>query len=144
MRGRTCKRGDGGSKLRAMKCLLLVGLGGGLGALGRYGLGVWLADIFHTPKFPFPTFFINLLGCLLIGILYGLHFHHSQFTKPAQLFIFTGILGGFTTFSTFGWETLTLLQNGNPRGAFLYGGGSIVLGLLAVWLGYALCGGAKA
>ena len=113
--------------------ILLIGAAGAAGVLARYGIGQLSASLWSTLA-------INVAGSLALGILVHAGRELSPELRDA---IGTGLLGGFTTFSTFGWETLTLLQNENPRGAFLYCGGSVILGLLAVWIGYALCGGAK-
>ena len=85
---------------------------------------------------PMGVVLVNLLGCLLIGILKGLSDTHDWFSPTATLLVFTGVLGSFTTFSTFGMETIELLQAGQWWGASLYVGISVVLGLLLVWVGY--------
>ena len=121
-----------------MSNLLLVGIGGFFGAISRYGLGSWIQGSLNQPKFPWHTMAVNLVGCFAIGVLYALHFKHYGMAKPLQLLVFTGFLGGFTTFSTFGWETLVLLREGDPRAAMLYMLGSLILGVLAVWGAFAL------
>lgn len=121
-----------------MKDILLVGIGGGLGALSRYGLGLvilrWLG-----PGFPWATLVINVAGCLLIGMAMGGGAGATAFLpRELKLAGVVGFLGAFTTFSTFGYETLALMQAGKPLLAGAYVLASVVLGLLAVGLGMAL------
>lgn len=118
-----------------MKHLFLVGIGGCVGAVARYKLGGLI--LHHTTdwKFPAGTFVVNVSGCLLAGILAGLVEKHDFFTADVRLFLFTGLLGGFTTFSAFGLETVYLLQRHEFLFAALNVGSSVVLGVLALWLG---------
>ena len=116
-----------------MKDLLLIGLGSCLGGMARHlvGLGMrhWgLASLWGTLA-------VNLLGCLLIGLLAGL------VSLAAQRFLTIGVCGGFTTFSTFSRDGLTLWQEGRLPAFVLYVGGSVVAGLVAVAAGYRLAGG---
>ena len=122
-----------------MKQLLLVGIGGFFGSVARFGIGSWVLARFASP-FPFSTLAINILGCLLIGIVAALGEKRGILTGDTRLFLITGILGGFTTFSAFGLETFTLLRGGKPVFALLYVGASVVGGLLMVALGWALVG----
>ena len=115
--------------------VLLVGVGGFAGSVARYLLGGWLLHHTAQQRFPWSTFAVNVAGCLVIGVLAGLAERHSMFSPGLRLFLFTGLLGGFTTFSAFGLETLFLLRRGEPWVAAAYVGGSVLLGLLAVWLG---------
>lgn len=115
--------------------ILLVGVGGFLGSAARYGLGVWMLHLAPQQKFPIGTFLVNLSGCLLIGLLAGLAGKHGVFGQETRLFLFTGVLGGFTTFSAFGLEAVTLLRRGELLIAAGYVGGSVLLGIGAVWLG---------
>lgn len=123
-----------------MNHLLLVGLGGFIGSVARWKLSGWLLHLTMQQKFPYPTLAVNVLGCLAIGVLAGLATRHEMFGTGARLFLFTGLLGGFTTFSAFGLETLFLLRRGEPWIAALYVVASVVAGLLAVWLGMRLAG----
>ena len=115
--------------------VLLVGLGGFLGAIARYKLGGWLLHMTAQDRFPFGTFAVNLLGCLAVGILAGVAERYEVIGPEARLFLFTGLLGGFTTFSAFGLEAVFLIRRGDLGVAALYAGGTVVLGITAVWLG---------
>ncbi|WP_117238564.1 fluoride efflux transporter CrcB [Thermus sediminis] len=121
-----------------MERYLLVALGGALGSLLRYALGAWVQGLLG-PGFPWSTFFVNALGSFLIGVLVRLSLE-GVLSGEARLFLAMGVLGGFTTFSTFSYETLILLQDGEFLKAFAYAFGSLVLGLLLAYLGYRLGG----
>lgn len=118
-----------------MKGLLLVALGGAVGSVARYKLSGWV--LHHTTNWTFPagTFAVNVIGCLVAGVLAGLAEKHGFLSPDTRLLLFTGVLGGFTTFSAFGLETMFLLK----RGDIWVAGANIVLsvsvGLLALWLG---------
>lgn len=121
-----------------MKELLLVALGGALGSMGRYAISAWaLADQLAW-RFPVGTFLVNILGSLLIGLLGGLVVKHQWFSPEVRLLLITGVLGGFTTFSAFGLETFYLIRRGELGIAIAYVASSVLLGLILVWLGYAL------
>jgi CrcB protein len=115
--------------------VFLVGIGGFAGSVARYLLGGWLLHHTAQERFPWSTFAVNVAGCLVIGVLAGLAERHSMFGPNLRLFLFTGLLGGFTTFSAFGLETLFLLRRGEPWVAAAYVAGSVLLGLAAVWIG---------
>ena len=123
-----------------LKNFFLVGLGGFFGAAGRYGVSLLLTTGNSGHEFPRGTFVANLLGCLFIGALAALFEykwqHGGKLSSAAVLFFVTGFLGGFTTFSTFSFETLTLLRNHAYTTALLYALGSLVLGTLLAGLGY--------
>jgi len=121
-----------------MTNLLLVGAGGFLGAVARYLLGGWILHHSMAAKFPWGTFAVNLLGCLVIGVLSGVAERFDTFGHGARLFLFTGLLGGFTTFSAFGLETIFLMRRGEWFFAVLYVGASVVLCLFAVSFGWRL------
>lgn len=119
------------------RTIILVGLGGGLGSILRYLTSVAINKYFQT-NFPFATFTVNIIGCLIIGIIIGI-FDRQQITNPDFKFLLvTGFCGGYTTFSTFSAENLNLLQSGNYLTAFLYITLSIFICLFAVWLGLLL------
>jgi CrcB protein len=121
-----------------MKQLLLVALGGALGSAARYKLSGYVLHHTIDWRFPAGTFAVNVLGCLVAGLLAGLAEKHDLLGAEARLLLFTGVLGGFTTFAAFGLETMFLLR----RGEVFFAGANIVLsvvaGLLALWMGLGL------
>lgn len=121
-----------------MRALLLVGLGGFLGSIARYRLGGFVTQWTLQHRFPYGTFVVNVLGCLVIGVLAGFAERHNAFHLEARLFLFTGLMGGFTTFSAFGLETVDLLKRGDVVTAVLYVGASVIVGVAAVWIGLRL------
>ena len=118
-----------------MKELILVGGGSFIGGVTRYFLSGWLLHHYPEQRFPIGTFAVNFLGCLLIGILAGLAEHQHVISQNLRLFLITGLLGGFTTFSAFGYETLYLARTGSMDLALINIGLSVVVCLAAVWLG---------
>jgi len=116
------------------KHIILVGLGGAVGSILRYLTSV-LTSKYYSNAFPVATFVSNILGCLLIGLFIG-YIDRSQNVNPDLRFLFiTGFCGGYTTFSAFSMENLTLFQSGNYLTAIAYIGASVLTGLLAVWFG---------
>ncbi|MGH7476801.1 MAG: fluoride efflux transporter CrcB [Longimicrobiales bacterium] len=113
--------------------LLYIALGGAAGAVARYGLGGWVHDR-AGPHFPWGTFVINVLGSLLIGFAVR-YLEAVRFTPEARALVTIGLLGSFTTFSTFSYETVALLEDGEWARAALYAVGSLLLGLAAVYAG---------
>ncbi len=116
-----------------MQAFLLVGLGGGIGAMGRYGVGVLLGHFWHS-RFPLATMSVNVLGSLLMGLLIGL----LARTTPAgqnelRLFLAVGMLGGFTTFSSFSLDVMTLIERGMWGQALGYVLISVLAGILALF-----------
>lgn len=118
-----------------MKGLLLVALGGAVGSVARYKLSGWV--LHHTTNWTFPagTFAVNVIGCLVAGVLAGLAEKHGFLSPDTRLLLFTGVLGGFTTFSAFGLETMFLLKRGDIWVAGANIVVSVLVGLLALWLG---------
>jgi CrcB protein len=116
-----------------MKALLLVAVGGALGSAARYRLGTWVMAHATDWRFPLGTFAVNVAGCLIAGIAAGLAERYHFFSADARLFLFVGILGGFTTFSAFGLETVLLLRRGDVLIAALNVFGSVACGLLVLW-----------
>ena len=112
--------------------LLFVGLGGFIGASLRYATGLFVGRFITDAQFPYGTFVVNMVGCLLIGFLAGLTDSRELMNDTSRAFVFTGMLGAFTTFSTFSYETMGLLQNGQTSPALTNLGLQIILGLLAV------------
>jgi len=118
-----------------MTNLLFVGLGGFVGSVARYLLGGWLLNQKAKSRFPWSTFTVNLFGCLAIGVLSGVAERFGMIGPTARLFLFTGVLGGFTTFSAFGLETVYLLRRNEIWIALAYAAGSVMMGVLFLWLG---------
>lgn len=114
--------------------LLLVGLGGGIGTIGRYLVQKWVNGVYQQ-SFPLATFLINITGCFLIGVLYALAEKSNVLSPQARLLLITGLCGGFTTFSTFAFENTVLLRTGDIITFILYAAGSVIIGILAVYLG---------
>ena len=117
-----------------MKQMLMVGLGGFIGSIGRYKLGGVILHHTASSRFPLSTFAVNVIGCFVIGALAALAEHRDLFSPDTRLFLMTGLLGGFTTFSAFGYEGVFLLRRGEIGIALAYAGLSVVCGLAAVWL----------
>lgn len=118
--------------------LLYIALGGAAGALARYGLGGWVQNRAGF-GFPWGTLVVNVLGCLLIG--FSLRYFESVRLAPeVRTVVVVGILGAFTTFSTFSYETVALLEDGAWGRAAGYSFGSLVLGVAAVYVGISLSG----
>lgn len=120
-----------------MKNILLVGLGGSLGSMLRYAVTLAARRASSHP-FPLQTLWVNVGGCLLIGLIGGLCEHRNLFGHEARLIILVGLFGGFTTFSTFGYETLSLWRGQQPLLAFSNVALHVTLSLFAVWGGYAI------
>jgi fluoride exporter len=117
--------------------LLLVGIGGALGSIARFLCQKYIY-ILHPVLFPWGTLLVNISGCLLIGVLYGLSEKGQLISPEWRLFLATGICGGFTTFSSFAYENVALLRAGHVIGFSLYTASSVVLGILAAYLGVVL------
>jgi CrcB protein len=117
-----------------MQQIIIVGLGGCLGAISRYKLGGFV--LHHTAdwRFPLSTCVVNLLGCFLAGVVSGLIERHSWFSPNVRLLLLAGFLGGFTTFSAFGVDTIFLLRKGEVAVAFGYVSLSVLGGVAALWL----------
>ena len=118
-----------------MTKLLLIFLAGGTGSLARYLLGGWVQRQ-GTESFPLGTLIVNVVGCLLIGFLTAAFSGRILLREEYRIMITIGFIGGFTTFSTFGLETFTLLDDGQFMRATMNVVLSVGLGLLAVWFGY--------
>lgn len=128
-----------GSPLSAshtLRTLVLIGTGGFIGSILRYLLSGYVQQMSKSIQFPFGTLAVNIVGCALIGFLAELADQRGAVSGEARTFLIIGILGGFTTFSAFGHETMTLLRSGE---LWLAGGnvvGHTILSLAAVWVGY--------
>ena len=119
-----------------MKIILAIGSGSFIGGVLRYVLAQFIQTK-HTTSFPFGTLTVNIVGCLLIGIVVGLA-DKGNVTQSWKLFLATGVLGGFTTFSAFSNETITLIRAGQVGYAVTYIFSSVALGLLATFVGMAV------
>jgi len=115
--------------------ILLVALGGAFGSVSRYLLGAWVQSASKSIDFPFGTLTVNLIGCFVIGFLSQLAETRGVFTSESRALVFVGVLGGFTTFSSFGNDTINLLRDGEAFNALTNVGANVILGLLLVWLG---------
>src|SRR5690606_23483423 len=119
------------------KIIMLVGAGGFIGSVARYLTTFFLMRA--VPGiFPYGTFAVNILGCLAIGLVYGLSEKFAWFSPEWRLFIATGICGGYTTFSTFAYENIKLLQQGELMTFAWYSLSSFILSLVAVAVGLLL------
>jgi CrcB protein len=121
-----------------VKAILLVALGGAVGSVARYKLSGLVLQHTLDWRFPAGTFVVNVVGCLAAGLLAGLAEKHELLSAEARLLLFTGVLGGFTTFSAFGLETMHLLKRGDLAIAGANVALSVVAGLAALWLGLGL------
>lgn len=120
-----------------IKNILLVWLGGGLGSIARYLFQRWM-DVLYPQSFPLGTFGVNIIGCFLIGIFWGISFKSFDGNESWKLFLMTGLCGGFTTFSAFTFESIGLLKEQKTGLFFAYLCGSVLLGLLATYAGMKL------
>lgn len=120
---------------RSMQKWLFVGCGGFVGSVVRYVLSGIIQRLTGSFTFPYGTLAVNLVGCFAIGVLGGLFESRGVFSEPARLFLLVGLLGGFTTFSTFGFETFSLLRDGETPAALGNAIVQVVGGVAAVWAG---------
>jgi CrcB protein len=120
-----------------IKNILLVGLGGGLGSMARYCCQRWMS-IHYLSSFPWGTFAVNILGCFLIGIFWGLSFRSFDSNENWKLFLMTGLCGGFTTFSAFTLEGIGLIKEQKMTLFFLYIAASVLSGLASTFAGMKL------
>lgn len=117
--------------------VFLIAIGGAIGSVGRYLVSVLVLRA-TTPFFPYGTFLVNVLGSFAFGVIVGLAQHRVPLSNDARAFLLVGVLGGFTTFSTFAIDGLTLLRDGQSGLALVYLLGQVVLGVAAAWLGIRL------
>ena len=116
-----------------MKQFLLVFIGGGLGSGFRFMLSK--IPFFSFIKFPIPSLLSNILGCFILGLIFGYAIKNNHLNSPQTLLLATGFCGGLTTFSTFAYENITIIKSGDITHAIIYTLLSLVLGLFAVYLG---------
>lgn len=114
--------------------LMMIALGGALGAVSRFLLGNAVSKAIGS-ALPYGTFVINVIGCFAMGLLMTLIVDREMLPAAWRLFLCVGFLGGFTTFSSFGYEALILLSEGRLLALMAYVGGSVALGLVAAGLG---------
>lgn len=117
-----------------LRTLLLIGMGGFLGSVSRFLIGQGLHRFFDT-IFPIGTMTVNIVGCFIIGIVYSLAERDNLINPEMRMFLAVGFCGGFTTFSSFAFDQLNLLKDNGFLYLSIYVGGSVFLGLLAVYLG---------
>lgn len=117
-----------------IKLMLLAGLGGFFGTCARYLTGLIAHRLFPTP-FPLGTMIVNIVGCFIIGLLFGLAEKQHLLSNAWSALLITGFCGGFTTFSTFSDDAWLMIHQRNWCPLLLYVGGSLVLGVLLVWAG---------
>lgn len=115
--------------------ILLVGVGGFIGSVLRYLVSGYVQQVSKGTGFPYGTLTVNVVGCFVIGFLAQLAESRGIFTTELRLFVFVGLLGGFTTFSSFGNETFNLARDTYMLSALSNIGANVVIGLAAVWLG---------
>ncbi len=118
--------------------ILMVGMGGFAGSICRYIISDLSHKIFSEPLFPYGTLTVNVIGCLLIGLLGGLSETRQIFTPEIRALILVGFLGGFTTFSTFGYEIFTFARDGQFVAALTNLMLHLILGFGSVWLGFSM------
>lgn len=121
----------------SLSSVIYVALGGALGSVSRYLLGAWAQTASKSIDFPYGTLTVNLIGCFVIGFLSHLAETRGAFTPETRALVFIGVLGGFTTFSSFGNDTFNLLRDGETVNALANVGANVILGLFLVWLGRA-------
>ena len=124
--------------MHGLRPVLLAGLGGFIGSAGRYLVGGWVHRAWPLSSFPLGTLVVNVSGCFLIGLLAALVEVRQLFGPDLRVFLLIGLLGGFTTFSSFAYETLALLRDAELGRALANVAAQVVLGLGAAWVGYAL------
>lgn len=117
-----------------LKTILLIGTGGFIGSVARFLVSNYFTK-HNTSLFPFGTFTVNVTGCFLIGLIYALAEKQNLISNDARLFLATGLCGGFTTFSTFGYENIVLLKDDQLGYSLLYIGASVMAGLFFTYLG---------
>ena len=116
---------------------LMIAIGGALGSLARFAAVVYLTPMLNY-RFPIGTFIVNIVGSFLIGVAYVVIVEKAVIPSEWRLFFITGVLGGFTTFSSFSLEILQTWQEGHIFNAIFYATSSVVLGLLFVYIGVQL------
>lgn len=119
-----------------MKIILAIGVGGFIGGIARYLISLFIQNKYLS-TFPYGTLAVNIIGCFLIGLVYGLS-EKGNINMEWRLFLATGVLGGFTTFSSLSNETVSMLRDGQYWHAFAYIAVSVIIGLAATFTGISL------
>ncbi len=127
--------------MKGLLDVVWVGLGGFVGSSLRFMVSGWVHRIPGTSGFPHGTLVVNVVGCLVLGFLGGWAEHRQALSPATRLFFMIGVLGGFTTFSTFAYETLAFAQGADVARAFANIALQVVLGLGAAWFGFSLARG---
>lgn len=117
-----------------IKLILFIGAGGFLGSVSRFLVSRYFQQL-SLSSFPYGTFIVNVAGCLLVGILFGVSAKSGWISPEWRMFLVVGFLGGFTTFSTFSMENIAMLRDGDFFHFFLYIGSTLILGLAATLFG---------
>lgn len=117
--------------------VFLIAIGGALGSVGRYLVSA-LVLRWTTPHFPYGTVVVNILGCVAFGVLAGLAQQRLALSTDARAFLLVGVLGGFTTFSTFAFDSVSLMRDGQWTLALANMLGQVVIGVVALWAGFRL------
>lgn len=117
--------------------MLIAGAGGFVGTCGRFLIGKWSSGMYHG-AFPMGTFLVNIIGCFIIGLLFGLLEKAHVMTPGENVLLITGFCGGFTTFSSFADDMWVLINKGDWATFGIYLATSVILGVLLVWAGRAL------
>lgn len=117
-----------------MRDLIFIFLGGGLGSIVRFSIGKWIGSL-HSHHFPYSTLVANIAACFILGVVIGLADHKQIISPTARLFWTVGFCGGFSTFSTFSAETISLLQSGFHLSTALYVMGSLLFCITATYAG---------
>jgi CrcB protein len=123
--------------VRSLAPALAVALGGALGSLARWGLSGWVQR-WSGSGFPWGTFVVNAAGSLAIGVVAAIALERALVSPAVRVFLIVGVLGGFTTFSAFSYETLAMLRDGQWWSALGYAGGSVVVGVAFAMAGFAV------
>ena len=115
--------------------LLVIAIGGAAGSVARYLLSTFLLRVTGA-DFPVGTFIVNVIGCAIFGAIAGAATHRLSLSPEARLFLLVGVLGGFTTFSSYAFESFMLIREGHLLAASVNIAGQVVIGLVAVWASY--------
>ena len=121
-----------------MTTALMVVVGGLIGSMLRYLVGVWVQSMFANSWIPYGTLTVNVVGCFLIGLIAGLAETRHFLGEGTRALLVVGLLGGFTTFSAFGYETIAMVREGHMFAAATNVGLQVALGLTAVWIGFSV------